>query len=504
MDVSRILESLHPLERKVIPFLREGIELKDLAEKSGLRRIEAMRALQWLENKDVLRIKPVSREVINLDENGKLYLERGLPERRFLENLDGEMNISEIKKKAKLDDDEIKACLGILKSKYAISILGNRVEPTKKRNELLREGFTEEKFLRRLPLNVSDLKQEDKTAYSGLGKRKRIVKREATKLKYVDLTKFGKEVLSKFKGAEAADLVETLTPEMLKAGSWKGKAFRRYDIKINVPEIHTGKRQAYNEFIQDVRETLLRLGFKEMEGPIIELEFFNFDALYQPQNHPARDWSATYRIKEPKHGRLPDKRIVNNVRYTHEHGWRTGSTGWGYKWNERIASQLMPRAHDTAISPRYLAKGVEIPGKYFNLVRCFRPDVIDSTHGVEFNQLGGFVIDEDLSFRHLLGLLKQFVFETTGIEETRFVPDYFPFTEPSVQISAKHPKFGWVELAGAGVFRPELTEPLSVKEPVIAWGFGIDRLAMMKLNIKDIRNMFSHDLGFLRRVRKVL
>jgi phenylalanyl-tRNA synthetase alpha chain len=164
----------------------------------------------------------------------------------------------------------------------------------------------------------------------------------------------------------------------------------------------------------------------------------------------------------------------------------------------------MPRAHDTAISPRFLMrKDLKIPGKYFSLVRCFRPDVIDATHGVEFNQLGGIIIDKDLSFRHLLGLLKNFAVEITKAKEVRFFPDYFPFTEPSTQISVKHPKLGWMEIAGAGVFRPELTIPLGVKEPVIAWGFGLDRLAMLKLGIKDIRDLFSHDLGFLRDSKKV-
>ncbi len=327
------------------------------------------------------------------------------------------------------------------------------------------------------------------------------MKKNVTKLKYVELTGLGKKIIEKAE-YKKLDFVEKLTPKMLKGKAWVGKRFRRYDIETSVPKIHSGKRQPYSEFLQDVRDKLLSLGFKEMRGPIIELEFFNFDSLFQPQNHPARDWSASYRVKEPRYGRLPDKKIVLAVKKAHERGI-PGSSGWGYEWSEKIASQLMPRAHDTAISPRYLAKGVEIPGKYFTLVRCFRPDVIDSTHAVEFSQLGGFVIDKGLSFRHLLGLLKQFVFETTGIEETKFVPDYFPFTEPSVQISAKHPKFGWVELAGAGVFRPELTEPLGVKEPVIAWGFGIDRLAMMKLNIKDIRNLFSQDLEFLRKSRRV-
>jgi len=80
----------------------------------------------------------------------------------------------------------------------------------------------------------------------------------------------------------------------------------------------------------------------------------------------------------------------------------------------------------------------------------------------------------------------------------RFRPDYFPFTEPSVEVSAKHPEMGWIELAGSGIFREELTKPLGIEEPVIAWGFGIDRLAMMSLNIHDIRDLFSYNLNLLR------
>jgi phenylalanyl-tRNA synthetase alpha chain len=141
---------------------------------------------------------------------------------------------------------------------------------------------------------------------------------------------------------------------------------------------------------------------------------------------------------------------------------------------------------------------VDVPGKYFIIGRNYRPDVIDATHGVEFNHCEGIVIDPSLSFRDLLGLLKMFAMEIAGAEKVRFFPDYYPFTEPSVQLSAKHPQMGWIELAGAGMFRPELTEPLGVKEPVIAWGLGIDRLGMFKLGINDIRELFSRKLDWLR------
>lgn len=302
---------------------------------------------------------------------------------------------------------------------------------------------------------------------------------------------------------KTGNVIDELTHDIILTGLWKDRKFKPVNVevvrkKLDRTKIVSGKRQPYDYFLMQVRKKLVQMGFIEMTGPTIEMEFWNFDALYQPQNHPARNWSSTYSIKYPKFGSLPAKAIVSKVKATHENGWKTGSTGWGYKWSEKKASQLMPRAHDTAITPRYMVKGLEIPGRYFNMVRCYRPDVIDATHGVEFIQTGGIVVAKGLNFKHLLGLLKQFAYEIAGIKETKFFCDYYPFTEPSVQISGKHPHLGWIELAGAGIFRPELTEPLGVKEPVIAWGFGIDRLAMNKLNINDIRELFSRNLKWLK------
>jgi phenylalanyl-tRNA synthetase alpha chain len=294
--------------------------------------------------------------------------------------------------------------------------------------------------------------------------------------------------------------VTNLTPQLLKTGLWKQVKFRPFNVEFVGKKMYGGKRQPYNQFLLEVRQKLAELGFREIHGRTITTEFWNFDALYQAQDHPSRDWTQTYSLKYPQYGDLPNKEIVDRVKATHENGWKTGSTGWGYKWDERKASRLMPVAHDTAISPITLAsKGLEIPGKYFQIVRCYRPDVIDAKHGVEFNQMGGFVVSKDLNFKHLLGLLKQFVHELIGPYEVKFTTAYFPFTEPSCEISVKHPEMGWVESAGAGIFRPELTEPLGVDEPVIAWGFGIDRLAMFKLGVNDIRNLFSSDLDWLRK-----
>jgi phenylalanyl-tRNA synthetase alpha chain len=164
----------------------------------------------------------------------------------------------------------------------------------------------------------------------------------------------------------------------------------------------------------------------------------------------------------------------------------------------RYCYEINAVAQGTAFSARKMTEGVNVPGRYFALARVYRPDVLDATHLNEFNQLEGFVVADEIAFKHLLGLLANFAKEIAGAEEIKFYPDYYPFTEPSVQISAKHPTLGWVELGGAGMFRPEFTESLGVKERCIAWGLGIDRLAMFNLGIKDIRELFSSRIEWLR------
>ena len=282
-----------------------------------------------------------------------------------------------------------------------------------------------------------------------------------------------------------------LTPELLRNGKWKEVSFKKFDVSIPVRRIYKGKKQPYLAFLDTLKAKFVALGFQEMRGPLIESEFWNFDALFQPQNHPARDWTDTYRLITPKQGHLPDDAIVESVKSSHERSWN-------YSWDPEKAKNLMPRAHGTCLSARQLSRGVDLPGKYFSVARCFRPDVLDRTHLIEFNQIEGIICDTGLTFRNLLGILKQFAVEIAGAKDVRFYPDYYPFTEPSVQMSAKHPDLGWVEFGGAGIFRKELTQPLGVDAPVIAWGLGVDRLAMFKLGIDDIRFLFSDDITWLR------
>jgi phenylalanyl-tRNA synthetase alpha chain len=405
-----------------------------------------------------------------LTEEGKTYLASGLPEK----------NLADVLKKGPINFDEAKEKV----NNFAVALQWAKKKGWIEIKDGILTLLTEPK---EIPENKA-LKRINAGEDVETQILEKLIQRKLVK-------KVIRGEVDKFVGKE----VTNLTPQLLKTGLWKKVKFKPFNVEAVGKKTYPGKRQPYNQFLMHVRRKLVELGFKEMVGPTIETEFWNFDALFQPQNHPARDWTQTYSLKYPKYGRLPGNKIVSNVKSAHENGWTTGSTGWGYKWDAKVASRLMPRAHDTAISPRYLSKGVEIPGKYFNIARCYRPDVIDVTHGVEFNHMGGFVIAEDLTFKHLLGLLKQFAVEIAGVKKVKFYSDYYPFTEPSCQISIKHPELGWIEAAGAGMFRAELTKPLGIKEPVIAWGFGIDRMAMYALDITDIRHLFSRNLEWLRK-----
>lgn len=412
-----------------------------------------------------------------LTEEGKKYLKQGLPEENLIKVLKKPTSLEKISKMV----ENLNIAIQWAKKNGWVEVKNNLVIPKMKPKDIPEKGALK---------TIENGGSVDKSIINILLKRKLIkrVKKDS------DILKTGK----------TAKPVTRITYELIKTGLWKDVKLKPYNVEIKGKKTYPGKRQPYNRFLSFVRGKLIELGFKEMTGPIIETEFWNFDALYQPQNHPSRDWTQTYALKYPKYGRLLDRKIVERVKSVHENGWKTNSTGWGYKWDIKKATQLMPRAHGTCLSARILANKPEIPGKYFAIVRCFRPDVIDATHGVEFNQVEGIVLGENLNFRHLLGILKMFAKEIANAEDVKFYPDYYPFTEVSCQLSCKHPQLGWIEMGGSGIFREEVTKPLGIDVPVLAWGLGIDRLAMFKLGINDIRYLFTNDLEWLREKEMVM
>lgn len=504
MDFKKLAETLHPLERKVLPILKNKITLQEIIEITKLKEIEALRSLQWLQNKQAIEIITQSKELIDLDENGKEFLKKGMPEKKLLSALkEKELLMDKAAIAANISREELNVSLGLLRSKGLAIITKEKeikIKITDKGKIAQTQQFPEEKFLqKKFPIELNSLNQEEKQVFETLKRRKQAIKIETQKQTTVQLLELGMQ-LQKQSGTEK-NIIDQVTPQVLKTGEWKGKNFRRFDITLDAPKKHCGRLQHYRKFLDEIRTKFVNLGFTEMTGPIVETEFWNMDALYMPQFHSARDIHDAYFIKEPKYAKI-DPKLIKKVKDAHEKGI-LGSTGWGYDFDEQRTQRTVLRSHDTSISPRTLAlPDLKIPGKYFQLVRCFRHDVIDGTHLPDFNQVGGFIIEEGLTLRHLFGILRMLAQEFAGAKEIRLVPGYFPFTEPSVELFAKHPDLGWIELGGAGIFRPEMITPLLGKNiSVIAWGVGIDRIAMFKLGLKDIRALFSHDLEFLRNTK---
>lgn len=499
-DFKNVIESLHPLERKVFPVLENSIKLNTIVEKTNLQEVEVLRALQWLQNKNIVILKKDTSEIIKLDKNGEKYLKIGLPERRFLNVLkDGNFSLQEIKSKANLDENEAGISLGILKKGNAINF-GNKISLTDDGRRLSKTDLAEEQLLKRLPIDIKKLHDQEVDAFHSLKNRKEIVKVEIDKDIHVLLTDLG----NKLKNVKISDnLAEALTHEMLIKGTWKGKNFRRYDLKSIVPKYYPGRRHFVNEAISYIKRIWLDLGFKEMTGSFVQTGFWNFDALFTPQDHPARDLQDTFYIKDPSNGKLPDKRIVNSVKLAHEKGV-SGSKGWNYSWKEEEARKNVLRTHTTVLSARTIAalKNQKLPAKFFSVGKVFRNETIDWKHSFEFYQVEGIVIDENANFRNLLGYLKEY-YKKLGFEKVRVRPGFFPYVSMGTEIDIYHPiKKKWFEAGGAGIFRPEVVIPLLGKDvPVLAWGQGLERSLMEYYNIHDLREIYGNDLKKIREMK---
>jgi phenylalanyl-tRNA synthetase alpha chain len=474
---------------------------EQLISQTGLSDAAVMRAALTLQDKKLVRINEERQTIARLNAEGKIYAKNGLPERqaiRVLTRLGGSAPLGEIFEKAKLGKQLIPIALGWIQRKKWATI-------DSKTNTLQLQGRPEEendeklvKLLgERKEAVVEDLGPDLQDALRLLKSRKLLDVIGKTK-RVIEMTEAGNALVKK--GMKAAAEVTQLTPQLIITGKWRKVDLQRYNIQAPVAKTWPGKKHPYRQFVDEVKEKLINLGFEEMTGTSVETSFFNFDALYMPQDHPAREIMDVYFVKSPEYGSIGAPRhVLQNVKQTHENGWKTGSTGWRYGYSIREAKRLILRGHGTCLSARtLLSRNLHIPGRYFSIARCYRPDVLDQTHLTEFNQVEGIVVDENLNLRDLLGVLVTFATEIAEADKVRLKPDYYPFTEPSVELSAYKKGYGWIEFGGSGIFRPEVTLPLGIMVPVIAWGLGVDRLFMMKSGINDIRDLFSKDLQWLR------
>lgn len=305
------------------------------------------------------------------------------------------------------------------------------------------------------------------------------------------------------KGAKFATEVKTLetdlTVDMLANGAWKEAEFKQYNFAAMGEPTNGGALHPLLKVREEFRQIFFDMGFSEMPtNNFVESAFWNFDAMFVPQQHPAREMQDTFYVKDPVQAGKPDEEYFQRVSKTHEVGGY-GSIGYRAPFSRIESEKLLLRTHTTAVSTQMLYNIANQPGgfkpaKLYSIDRVFRNEATDATHLAEFHQVEGVVADYDITLGHLIGFMKEF-FAKTGNHKLRFKPAFNPYTEPSMEIFSWHEGLGkWIEIANSGVFRPEMLEPMGLPKGVrvLGWGMSLERPTMIKYKIQDIRTLVGH------------
>lgn len=479
---------LSQVHKKVLERLLELREAKisQLAKELQISQEGMFSVVETLKNLGLLSQKEIEERFFKLTEEGKRYLKYELPERRILNVVakSGEIDVDSLYKLG-LSKEEVNIGLKWIKEKNWGYIQKGKLTIYK-----IPELGEDEKVIQ-LFKNTETIK-EDKSIKKVTDKliRRNLLELEIKKDGVVQLTEKGKEEAQKLtKVMLEPQEIKVISSYDVLSGEWKKKRIKKYNLEAKPKKYYGGTFHPYYSFEEKIREILIGMGFEESDGPFIEPEFWVFDVLFQRQNHPARELFDTYRLKNLK-ASLKDFENVKIVKEMHEKVYNE-------YWDEEVASRLVLRGQTTCVSARFLFEKKKPPIKMFVISDVFRSDVIDATHHIQFKQIEGIMGDYGVNFKHLLGILDEF-YEKVGFAGIKFIPSYFPFTEPSVEIIANHETLGWIEMGGAGMFRPEVLKAVGVDFPVAAWGLGFDRLAMVTLGIDDIRKLRTIDLLELR------
>lgn len=324
------------------------------------------------------------------------------------------------------------------------------------------------------------------------------------KRKLVDLTKTNiYEIMKGPNYGISHDYETELTAQMVE--NFNDQKFKPYNFDSLGTFPTAGALHPLLRIREEFKRIFLEMGFGEMQtNKYVESSFWNFDSLFQPQNHPSRDAHDTFFIKSPALTQNFDSEYFEKVKEIHSKGG-FGSIGHQSVWNPEEAMKNILRTHTTAVSARYLkdlAKDFK-PSKFFSIDKVFRNESLDATHLAEFHQVEGLIAGYDLSIRDLMGFLRTF-FEKLGLKNLKFKPAFNPYTEPSMEIFGYHTGLGkWIELGNSGIFRPEMLRPMGFDKDVcvIAWGLSLERPAMIKYGLNNIRDLVGHkvDFGFIKK-----
>jgi len=519
-----VLEQLSLYEKKVLLALRGAPEAtpQEIRERATFHElVEVMNAASWLQAKGLLTMKERVRRTYRLAR--KQWATKNLPERTLLKALAKfrrPATAAELRAKAELSAADFSIALGWMRRKGWATVGKEGGETTVAVTDAGREALAtkgrDEELLAALVKGERAEEEIDPQLLSQLKSRQTLLKEKESVRRELRLTAKGAEAAERLARRIAQERnvpvddvlkivdkvfleVSQITPELLQSDRWREASYRKYDVRAFAPTATGGKRHPLSQHIERVRRIMLSMGFTEIEGDFVQPPFWAFDALFQPQDHPARDMLDTFFLDADPLP-LPDEDVVRGVADMHETGGGI-STGWRYRWDREEARRAVLRPHTTAVTIRWLADHPDPPQKAFIIGRNFRRDAITWKSLPEFHQLEGVVMEEGASLGMLIGVIQEF-YRRMGVEDVRVRPGYFPYTEPSLEPEIKF-NGRWMEMGGAGIFRPEVTKPLGIEHPVLAWGLGLERLVMAVEGISDIRQLYLSDLDWLQNAKLV-
>jgi phenylalanyl-tRNA synthetase alpha chain len=486
-------QALHPIERSLLNSLSDNdhVLVDSLVASTGLSIDQIRRGVEWLKFKGLIKVQQISTERVFLGPEGVEAAKYGLPERRLVNSLiDGNVTLAQVLASGAIKNKEINAAIAGARRNQWIQLIEGKMAPTPSATE----HSPEEIFLNNIRegIEVSKLTEDEKHVLDQIKKRPYLIEIRVERASRISLTDSARQILAML---NQENLERRLTTELITSGKWKQTKFGALDVEASTPIIYPGRRHPLIDIIEEVKEIFVGLGFSEIEGPLIQSGFWNFDALFTPQDHPAREMQDTFYISAQRQPIPASKDQILKVSRAHRQRWNS-------IWDVQESQRLVLRTHTTPVTIQHLAKVKSEAGRFFSVGKVFRNEKVSYKHLVEFHQIEGVATAPHASLRELMGLQKEF-YSKMGIKYIKFWPTFFPYTEPSLQSMVYNEKLEkWVELFGMGIFRPEVTTPLGIKTPVLAWGGGIERIAMLRFGLDDVRELYGNKLAWLRSVPK--
>ena len=460
----------HDIEKKILETLQKvpNQTPEQLSKNTELSIDQIRRGIEWLRLKGFAIVTESEKITFSLGPNGLDSLKNGLPERKLINMLKDEPKTFEQIRSA-LSGAGFNVAIANAKKNGWIKIEKGNSDSLVSIKEKPIET-PEEKLLSFIgEKTVSQEEITNSLAMKILLSRPNYITQTSEKLKNISLT----------------DAALSLDTSISSSGA--------IDVEADVSSIFAARTHPLQDTIDEIREIFVNLGFSEIFGSMTQSSFWNFDALFTPQDHPARELQDTFYLEDTELKNPATSSQIKNISLSHRKNWK-------YDWKLSESQKMVLRTHTTCVTIKYLAEQKPENARIFSLGRVFRNEKVSYKHLVEFNQIEGIVIGNNTTLRDLMGIQKEF-YKKLGLTKIKFWPTFFPYTEPSLQTMVYNEKLGkWIELFGMGIFRPEVTKPLGIDKPVLAWGGGIERIAMLKYELDDVREFYNNNLSWLRSV----